>query len=52
MQLALQSNLNDSVLTNDGTLGAGISELKPGVAAPNITKVTKKIEKEIATILH
>ena len=31
--LALQSNSTGSVLTNDGTLGAGIKELKPGAAA-------------------
>ena len=34
--LALQSNSTSSVLTNDGTLGAGIRELKPGVAAPTV----------------
>ena len=32
--LALQSNSTSSVLTNDGTLGAEIRELKPGAAAP------------------
>ena len=32
--LALQSNSTGSVLANDVTLGAGIRELKPGVAAP------------------
>ena len=32
--LALQSNSTGSVLINDGTLGAGIKELKPGAAAP------------------
>ena len=32
--LALQSNSVGSVLTNNGTLGAGIKKLKPGVAAP------------------
>ena len=31
--LALQSNSTGSVLINDGTLGAGIRELKPGAAA-------------------
>ena len=31
--LALQNNSTGSVLTNVGTLGAGIRELKPGVAA-------------------
>ena len=30
----LQSNSTGSVLINDGTLGAGIKELKPGAAAP------------------
>ena len=30
---ALQSNSAGSVLTNDGTIGAGIRELKPGAAA-------------------
>ena len=34
--LALQSNSTGSVLINDGTLGAGIRELKPGAAAPII----------------
>ena len=33
--LALQSNSTGSVLINDGTLGAGIKELKPGAAAPD-----------------
>ena len=32
--LALQSNSTSSVLINNGTLGAGIRELKPGAAAP------------------
>ena len=32
--LALQSNSTGSVLINNGTLGAAIRELKPGVAAP------------------
>ena len=32
--LALQSNLAALVLTNNGTLGVEIKELKPGVAAP------------------
>ena len=32
--LALQSNSTGSVLINDGTLGVGIKELKPGAAAP------------------
>ena len=32
--LVLQSNSTGSVLINDGTLGAGIKELKPGAAAP------------------
>ena len=36
--VALQSNSTNSVLTNDGALGAGIKELKPGVAAPTISK--------------
>ena len=31
--LALQSNSIGSVLINDGALGAGIKELKPGAAA-------------------
>ena len=31
--LAVQSNSTGSVLINDGTLGAGIKELKPGAAA-------------------
>ena len=31
--VALQSNSTGSVLTNNGTLGAGIRELKPGAAA-------------------
>ena len=34
--LALQSNSAGSVLINDRTLGAGIKELKPGVAASNV----------------
>ena len=34
--LALESNSTGSVLINDGTLGAGIKELKPGAAAPTI----------------
>ena len=34
ISLALQSDSAGSVLTNDGTLGAGIRELKLGVAAP------------------
>ena len=32
--LALQSNSTASVLINDGTLGAGMKELKPGAATP------------------
>ena len=32
--LALQSNSTGSVPTNNGRLGVGIKELKPGVAAP------------------
>ena len=36
--LALQSNSTGSVLINDGTLGAGIKELKPGAAAPTFTQ--------------
>ena len=32
--LALQSNSTGLMLINDGTLGAGIKELKPGAAAP------------------
>ena len=32
----LQSNSTGSVLINDGTLGAGIKELKPGAAAPSV----------------
>ena len=32
--LALQSNSTSSVIINDGTLGAGIKELKRGAAAP------------------
>ena len=31
--LALQSNSTGLVHVNDGTLGSGIRELKPGVAA-------------------
>ena len=34
ISLAPQSNSTGSVLTNDGTLGREIKELKPGVAAP------------------
>ena len=32
--LALQNNSIGSVLTNNDSLGGGIEELKPGVAAP------------------
>ena len=32
--LALQSNATGSLLINDGTLGAGIKQLKPGAVAP------------------
>ena len=34
--LDLQSNSTGSVLINDGMLGAGIKELKPGAAAPTL----------------
>ena len=36
--LALQSNWIGSLLINDGTLGEGIKELKPGAATPGVRK--------------
>ena len=34
--IALQTNFTSLVLISDGALGAGIRELTPGAAAPNI----------------
>ena len=41
--LVVQSNSTGSVLVNDGTLGAGIKELKPGAAAPSGTLHSKAV---------
>ena len=46
--LALQSNSTGSVLINDGTLGAGIKELKPDAAAP-ILLMSKDAERNFAS---
>ena len=48
--LVLQSNSTGSVLINDGTLGAGIKELKPGAAAPNIADAISRPNNHIADL--
>ena len=49
--LALQSNLAGSVLTNNGTLGAGITELKSDIAATIINSFREIREIQVPLIL-